>query len=226
MVVLSNSVKEALDHQRLLWENIFSNERDFFTDEASEPAKKAMELFKKEGKTRILELGGGQGRDTFFFANNGFHVTVLDYSREGIKAINGKAQAAGLSRSVQALCHDVRAPLPFPDESFDACYSHMLFCMALTDAELEFLAAEVRRVLKPAGLCIYTVRHTGDPHYETGIHRGDVMYEHDGFIVHFFSKEKVEHLAEGYELMSIDEFEEGELPRKLFRVTLRKGDAE
>ena len=226
MVVLSNSVKEALDHQRLLWENIFSNERDFFTDEASEPAKKAMELFKKEGKTRILELGGGQGRDTFFFANNGFHVAVLDYSREGIKAINGKAQSAGLSRSVQAFYHDVRTPLPFPDESFDACYSHMLFCMALTNSELEFLAAEVRRVLKPAGLCIYTVRHTGDPHYRTGIHRGGDMYEHDGFIVHFFSKEKVEHLAEGYELMSIDEFEEGELPRKLFRVTLRKGDAE
>lgn len=98
--------------------------------------------------------------------------------------------------------------------------------MALTNSELEFLSAEIRRILKPAGLCIYTVRHTGDPHHETGIHRGDVMYEHDGFIVHFFSKEKVEHLAEGYELMSIDEFEEGELPRKLFRVTLRKGDAE
>lgn len=209
----------------MLWDNTFSEKQDFFAHEASEPAKKATELFKNEGKMRILELGGGQGRDTVFFANNGFQVIVLDYSTEGIRAINERAHASGLSRSVQALYHDVRAPLPFPDESFDACYSHMLFCMALTNRELESLAKEVRRVLKPVGLCIYTVRHTGDPHYKTGIHRGEDMYEHDGFIVHFFSKEKAEHLAEGYELVSIDEFEEGELPRKLFRVTLRKRDA-
>jgi len=32
----------------------------------------------------------------------------------------------------------------------------------------------------------------------------------------------VEHLAKGYTIVSVDEFEEGELPRKLFRVTLRK----
>ena len=34
-----------------------------------------------------------------------------------------------------------------------------------------------------------------------------------GFIVHFFSREKVEHLAEGYEILGIYEFEEGALPR-------------
>jgi hypothetical protein len=32
----------------------------------------------------------------------------------------------------------------------------------------------------------------------------------------------VERLAKGYEIVGIDEFEEGDLPRKLFRVTLRK----
>ena len=59
--------------------------------------------------------------------------------------------------------HDVRQPLPLPDEAADAVYSHMLFNMALTTAELEFLAREVRRVLRPGGWHIYTVRHTGDP---------------------------------------------------------------
>lgn len=94
--------------------------------------------------------------------------------------------------------------------------------MALTTAELELLSAEVRRVLGSNGLHFYTVRHTRDADYGTGIHRGEDMYEVGGFIVHFFSREKVEHLAKGYEILSVDEFEEGGLPRKLFRVTLRK----
>jgi hypothetical protein len=48
------------------------------------------------------------------------------------------------------------------------------------------------------------------------------MYEVGGFIVHFFDRRKVEHLAEGYEILEIDEFEEGGLPRRLFRVTMKK----
>jgi len=47
------------------------------------------------------------------------------------------------------------------------------------------------------------------------------MYQAGGFIVHFFSREKVEYLANGYEILGIEEFEEGPLPRKLFRVTMR-----
>lgn len=49
------------------------------------------------------------------------------------------------------------------------------------------------------------------------------MFESSGgFTVHFFSREKIEQLAQGFDILSIDEFEEGTLPRRLFRVTLRK----
>lgn len=43
-----------------------------------------------------------------------------------------------------------------------------------------------------------------------------------GFIVHFFNRQKIDLLAEGYEIAGVEEFEEGRLPRKLFAVTLRK----
>jgi hypothetical protein len=48
------------------------------------------------------------------------------------------------------------------------------------------------------------------------------MYEDEGFVVHFFNREKVERLASGYQIVQIEEFEEGMLPKKLFMVTLRK----
>ncbi len=218
----SDVEQEVLNNQQIQWENSFTKRRDMFTAEASGPAQKAAKMFCDERKTIVLELGAGQGRDTLFFAQNGFKVHALDYSESGLSAIRKKAEDSGLSELILTKQHDVRHRLPFNDESFDACYSHMLFCMALTTVELEFLCSEVRRVLKPGGLNIYTVRHTGDAHYETGIHRGEDMYEVGGFIVHFFSKEKVEHLANGFKIESIDEFEEGGLPRKLFRITQRK----
>ena len=59
----------------------------------------------------------------------------------------------------------------------------MLFCMALTTADLESLSDEIRRVLKPAALNIYTVRNTTDVHYRTGIHRGEDMWEVGGFLM-------------------------------------------
>ena len=214
--------KTILDAQQQHWNRMYAEEPDFFGEEHSYPAKKAAEILKREGKSRVLEIGAGQGRDSLYFAKNGFHVTALDYSETAVEAINQKAQTLCIAHSISPIWYDIRRKLPFVDETFDACYCHMLYCMALCTSELEALFQEARRVLKPNGLSIYTVRHTGDAHYGKGIHRGEDMYENDGVIVHFFSRQKVEHLAKGYQIVSMDEFEEGELPRKLFLVVLRK----
>jgi SAM-dependent methyltransferase len=192
--------------------------------EPSAPAVAAARQFVEEGKASVLELGAGQGRDTLFFARQGLAVRALEYTPEGVAAIRTGAAAAGLADLVTVARHDVREPLPFAGAGFDACYSHMLFNMALTTPELEALAAEVRRVLRPGGLHVYTVRTTQDVHYGQGIDRGDDMYESGGFIVHFFSRELIDRLAAGYGLLDVSEFEEGALPRRLVRVTMRKLD--
>jgi SAM-dependent methyltransferase len=215
-------MRNILDAQQEHWEDTFVEKPDMFGTSPSEPAKAAADLFKREGAKTILELGSGQGRDTLFFARGGFAVYALDYSEIAVQTISEKGEKTGLSALVKPSRHDIRRPLPFEDGSVDACFSHMLLCMALTEGELESLCGEIRRVLKPGGLCIYTVRHTGDPHYQKGIHHGEDLYEVGGFIVHFFSREKVEKLARGFEIVEIEEFEEGKLPRKLFRATLRK----
>jgi ubiquinone/menaquinone biosynthesis C-methylase UbiE len=214
--------KESLNKQNNHWEETFTQKTDMFGIDPSLPAQKAAKLLKKEDKKKILEIGGGQGRDTLFFAQEGFEVYVVDYCESGIERIRDRAEKLGMSESINSTCHDVREPLPFADESFDCCYSHMLYCMALTTSELEFISEEVRRVLRPKGLNIYTARNKNDADYGTGIHRGEDMYEVGRFIVHFFDKDKIEKLAKGFEIINIDEFEEGGLPRKLFRVTLKK----
>lgn len=216
------SDRSALDAQRGQWEQALVERPDRFGVEPSAPAQAAAAVFEREGLRNLLELGGGQGRDSLFFARRGFEVQVLDYSPSGVETITSKAQEAGLAERVTAGQFDVREPLPFADDTFDACFSHMLFCMALTLAELDALSADVRRVLRPGGLHVYTARTSEDPDYGKGVHHGEGLYEQGGFIVHFFDEQTIERLADDYETVEVAHFEEGPLPRKLVRVTLRK----
>ena len=100
----------------------------------------------------ILELGGGQGRDSIFFARSALKVQVLDYSEAGVEAIARKANDLAMTDSITAMRHDIRNALPFDNGSFDSCFSHMLFSMALSNSELQSLSEEVRRVLKGASI--------------------------------------------------------------------------
>ena len=185
-------------------------------------AKKSLELFKEKNIHKIVEIGAGLGRDTLFFAKNLIHTTALDYSPSGIDIINQKTKKNNLSNYVSTKLFDVRQKLPFEDNSIEACYSHMLFCMALTTSDLKKLNNEILRILKPGGINIYTVRHTGDGDFQNGIHIGEDLYENDGFIVHYFSEDKVNSLLNGFKNISLEKFEEGNFPRRLFFVVNEK----
>jgi len=217
-----NAVPDTRDTQQSHWDQTYDEKPGMYGFVPSDAACAAIEIFAKEDVKQLLELGGGHGRDTFSFARHPFQVTVLDYSRVGIESIVNLSRQEGLSDRITALQHDVRQPLPFPAESFDACYSHMLFCMAISTQEQVALAQEVWRVLRPSGLMVYTVRHKGDAHYGAGVDHGDDRFETGGFEVHFFDLAQVDVLARGFGLVSIESFEEGDLPRRLWRITMRK----
>ena len=214
--------KKILDQQSQYWEKNFLSKPEMFGLEPSKTAINTLKTFKEENIKKIVELGAGLGRDTLFFAKNSINIEALDYSPAAIKIINKKTLEAKLSNFISTKIFDVRKKLPFKDNSIEACFSHMLYCMALTNVELENLNKEVLRVLKPGGINIYTVRHTGDGDYKNGTHIGEDLYESDGFIVHFFSEEKVRKITDGFTVISIEKFEEGKFPRKLFRVILKK----
>lgn len=209
--------------QRDQWDKAFSQETAFFGEEPSGFADKSLELFRSGGVRSVLELGCGQGRDTFLFACNDLHVTALDYSEVAVTAIREKAATIGLSSLVTSLHHDVGQPLPFPDASFDACYSHMLLCMELSLTEITFVLGEIHRVLRPGGLVVYSVRSDHDRHYRAGTCLGDDLYKIGDFVVHFFTADKIRKLARGYDILGIDRLEEGSLPRDLYCVTMKKG---
>jgi len=214
--------KKILDQQSQNWEKNFLTKPELFGLDPSKAAINTLKTLREHKIKKIVELGAGLGRDTLFFAKNSINVEALDYSPAAIKIINKKALEKKLSSLISTKIFDIRKKLPFEDSSIEACFSHMLYCMALSTHDLKNLNNEICRIIKPGGINIYTARHTGDGDYKNGIHIGEDLYENDGFIVHFFSKEKVREITDGFNVINIEKFEEGTFPRKLFRVILKK----
>ncbi|MHB1527331.1 MAG: class I SAM-dependent methyltransferase [Candidatus Dormibacteria bacterium] len=122
----------ALDAQREHWADTFAAQVAMYGTGPSEVGRAAIEAFVDEGCTRVVELGAGQGRDALALLRAGFKVEVLDYASEPLAKL---ASSAGPELGPRL------HPLPLPNASVDACYSHMLVTMALTTP---WRAGEVR----------------------------------------------------------------------------------
>lgn len=212
--------RELADAQRAHWQDTYAAHPGMYGPEPSAPAVHAAAVFRSAGAREVLELGAGHGRDALYFARAGFTVEATDFSDTGLEQLRAAAaRQQGVAQRVTTAVQDVRDPLRLPDASVDAVFAHMLLCMALSTKEIHALVGEVRRVLRPGGVFVYTVRHTGDAHYGAGVAHGDDIYEHGGFAVHFFDRALVDALADGWRLDEVHAFEEGDLPRRLWRVT-------
>lgn len=207
------------DAQRRHWQTTYTAHPGMYGLEPSAAAVYAAGRFRAAGATRLLELGAGHGRDSLYFARQGYVVLATDFSSVGLGQLQATARALSLDRRILSTVHDVRDPLPLAAGSVDGAFAHMLLSMALTTAAIRAAVTELRRVLRPGGTFVYTVRHTGDAHHGAGTAHGDDIWEQGGFAVHFFSRRLVDALAAGWTLEGVVPFEEGDLPRRLWRVT-------
>jgi SAM-dependent methyltransferase len=211
-----------LNNQEEYWETNYTNKPKMFGLIPSFAAVESLKVFKKKNISSIVELGAGLGRDTIFFAKNNIKVEALDYSKTAVKSIKKKIKELNLTKFVSAKVFDVRKKLPFKNNSIQGIFSHMLYCMALKNLEVQNLNNEILRVLVKGGVNIYTVRNFEDGDYKNGVHIEDETYQNDGFIINFFSKKKIEKLLVGFNNIKIDRFNEGDFPRKLFIVQNQK----
>lgn len=190
------------------WESTYGSCSDYFGNDLSEFGRRSIQLFRERNVHKVLELGCGQGRDTCHLVKEGFDVHAIDYSSTGLEQLRGRMRTDDLCCELKV--HDMRDSLPYEDGSFDAVYSHMLFTMDFTMDELSFMMAECLRVLRKGGINAYSVRNHDDPHYgRFEPVREDTWRNPKGFIVHFLSREKVMALSQGYKVIGVDEFREG-----------------
>lgn len=101
---------------------------------------------------RILEVGAGTGRDSFYMSKDGAELHLLDYSMNSLKLIK---KAAPADFPLNAIGGDAFA-LPFNDGTFDVVF-HQGLLEHFRKEKADALLAENIRVLNKGGLLIVDV---------------------------------------------------------------------
>ena len=97
---------------------------------------------------RVLEYGCGPGSYAFPLAQQGADVVGIDISEVAIEQASAKAEEMGLNIDFQVMNAE---DLEFEDNSFDViCGTSIIHHL-----ELDTAYAEINRVLKPGGVCIF-----------------------------------------------------------------------
>lgn len=142
----------------------------------SETAEFAARAFAAQRACPLLDLACGNGRDSFFLAEQGYQVTGVDMAPDALARLrealdlktpnlnvpNPKTTGPSIPPTVPDFRFADACALPFPDNSFGAVYNFGLlhvFTKARTEHRLKVMS-EIRRVLKPGGLALLTTLWT------------------------------------------------------------------
>jgi SAM-dependent methyltransferase len=118
-----------------------------------EDAELLVELFRRNGVRRILDLGCGDGRHLVWFGARGFEMFGLDIAPTALARAGEFLAEAKLS--AETACSDMSA-LPWADGFFDAVISVQVINHHDIDG-IRKTVAEIHRVLRPGGFLFATV---------------------------------------------------------------------
>ncbi len=125
--------------------------------------------------SKVLDLGSGTGRNSFYFAELGAKVTGLEISKTAVDLAKKNAEEAGLS--VEYVKKNIGEEFALEDDSFDVALD-VTSSNSLNEAEREIFLKESHRVLKNGGY-FFT---------KALCKEGDVNAKH--LLKNFFGKEK------------------------------------
>lgn len=171
--------------QKKVWE--LEYEKQKFVSTENKPHADIVRLVrvlqKKYGFTvdgsKILDIGCGTGRNAYYFASLGAHVTGIDISQNAIRiAIENSAT---LDAPITYLCADIGQALTIHDSTIDLAID-ILASNSLSMSERSIYIGELYRVLKPGGFFFirtlakegdsnahYLLKHNGGPEENTYI---------------------------------------------------------
>jgi S-adenosylmethionine-dependent methyltransferase len=121
---------------------------------------------------QILDVGGGNGEDTFFLIQLGHTVTLVDFSTEMLADARQRATDLGVVEQVIFYQADVgELPTLFSETQFDFILCHNMIKFVANGYEL---LDDVSALLKPGGLLSVTAVNPHSETYRQAIFQNDL----------------------------------------------------
>ena len=113
---------------------------------------------------RLLDIGCGTARNSQYMADQGFHVTCVDYVKELIERIE-LYKTTG-ENIIKPVLHDVSTPWPFVSREFDVAIDTFCYKHQIPLESKDTYKKELARVLKKNGYYLLTLAGTDDGYYK------------------------------------------------------------
>lgn len=142
-----------MDTEPTQWEKIFQRDGHVFP----EPRPRVMrfaDILLERGLTSVLDLGCGTGRHVIHMAQKGLQVSGLDNAPTALKLAKEWLDKERITASL--VLSDMRHPLPFETDSFDAALSTQVIHHARLETVLG-TAKEIERIVRRNGLILISV---------------------------------------------------------------------
>lgn len=152
----------------------------------------------------IVDLGCGDGPDSIFFAKRGLRVTAVDFSSVALDRLQDRAREARVHNLIEC----VRSSIELVDDRklvADAVYTH-LGIQFFNNEETTQIFDMIARNLQQGGIAALKMKSTIDPMSSKGDEVDEGVFVLDGQLRHFFSRDKVERLVRGLNILELAEY--------------------
>jgi tellurite methyltransferase len=166
-------------------------------------AKIVFERIKERDYKTLLDVGCGDGKDSIYFAKNGFEVTATDFSKVGISTLSEANEKENLGISV--IVKDTRK-ISF-EEKFDVIYANLSLHYFI-DKETREIISKLSNMLKEGGVFCIKCKSIEDSQFGQGEVVEENMFLINGKQIHLFSEEYLRDLLKDFDIIHLKSYTE------------------